>query len=149
MGVTLTRFSDPRQINEMKATLLDAMRGDQAWQLAQTELSCRAYCGPQADEELMAVKVRLEWTKGNPGVTQTLFPYKSLAVRYEETSEDIWCLEYQDQWAEGEIPISGEGWVFFKIRKGSQPVLYFSPLLVVYGPQGYELGGGYFLLPRP
>ncbi len=50
---------------------------------------------------------------------------------------------------EGYPPLAGEAWVFFLIRSGTQPVLYFHPNLIIHEQHGDRTGGAFFSLTPP
>jgi hypothetical protein len=151
IGVMLTRTSDPSKQVTMNATLLEFVRDAEAEKLAQSLSACGMFpCEPlSADEEFLGVKVRLEVIDGDINKKYTIYPYWSLTLRYDEAGKDTWSVYPFQDWGAGYIPVAGEGWVFYKIRKGSQPLLYFHPHLIVTEQIGIRTEGGYYSLTNP
>ena len=80
-----------------------------------------------------------------------LFSKEHLTLRYEGAGSDIWSVWPAHDWdfTEGYVPIEGEGWVIFKIREGSEPLLYFQPFLIAAEQFGLRTSGVYFDLRKP
>lgn len=151
VGVMLTRTSDPSKHITMTATLLEFIRDAEAEKLAQSLSACGMFpCKPlSADEEFLGVKVRLEIIDGDINEKYPIYPYWSLTLRYDEAGKDTWSVNPFQDWGEGYIPVAGEGWVFYRIRKASQPLLYFHPFLIVTEQLGVRTKGGYYSLTNP
>lgn len=154
IGTTITRQSDPSGAAIMSATLLEVQRGEAAKELAYSKLDCGyggasaeySVCHLLSDQEFIATRVRLEWIDGDKNEVESIYPYWSLTLRYDDAGSDVWSQNDLDLWAEGYVPLSGEDWVFFKVRIGSNPVLYFHPLLIVTETIGIRTHGAYFSL---
>jgi hypothetical protein len=156
IGDTLTYSDAPAEFYRMSLTLLDLVRGKDASVLVRTEGDCGYFgagsqyspCYLLEKQELIVVKVRIDWFGGDKNKENTLYPYWSLTLRYENGGSDIWSMDPVLIWDKGYIPLKGEGWVFFKIREGSQPRLYFQPMLMVGEGFGFRTQGGYFMLEK-
>jgi hypothetical protein len=147
MGVTIIRRTDLNG-EEMAATVLEVRRGDNANNLAKTELDW-SYNTPIQGQEYIAIKVKLDVLEADPNAVFTIYTYWSLTLRYSDGGNDIWGIGFSERLAEGYPPLSGTGWVFFKIKKDSSPLLYFQPKLSVLETFGYRTSGAYFSLEQP
>ena len=108
------------------------------------------YDEPIAGQEYVAVKARLDYLETrNPEEVQDINPFWNLTLRFEKDGDDIYGVNIVDHWVEGYVPISGEGWLFFLVREGSRPYLYFHPMLVALEAAGVRTGGAYFSLDTP
>ena len=134
----------------MRATLLEVVRAEEADLLAQKEMSWYMYEPPKNGQEYIAVHVSLERVEGDPNEFESLYGYWSFTIRYSETGPDTWTADIGGgPWAEGYIPVEGNGWLFFLIREGSEPLLYFHPNLIIVETFGIRTGGGFFSLDIP
>jgi hypothetical protein len=147
MGVTIIRRKDLTG-EEMAATVLEVRRGDNANNLAKTELYF-CFDTPIQGQEYIAIKVKLDVLKADPNEVFTIYTTFSLTLRYSDGGNDIWGNDCFEKLAEGYPPFSGTGWVFFKIKKDSKPLLYFQPQLMSLEQFGYRTSGAYFSLEQP
>jgi hypothetical protein len=148
VGSTVIRSSDEGVKEEAKMdlefTLLEVKRGNSADQLARSELAWLTYQPLIENQEYLAVKVQLDLPGGDPNREYRLNTSFHMTLRYEESGSDIWSVEFSNTIAEGYPPLSGSSWVFFLIREGSQPMLYFQPHLIISENFGYRDSGAYF-----
>jgi len=153
IGITMERRSDEGVKIEARETialtLLDVLRGDEANQLAKSEVGRFTYQPPIEGQEYIATKLFFDVVDANPNKIFTIRPFWSLTLRYEEGGSDITSVESLKILGEGYPPISGEGWVFFLVRKDTQPLLYFQPNLIVFEQFGFRTSGAYFSLEQP
>lgn len=131
----------------MDCLLLQVERGDKALDLAKSQ---RVYSNnfPLLEEqEYLAVNVKLNLISSSDETqVKTLYPYWHLTLRYDASGGDTWSEDFVAKFAEGYVPIEGEGWVFFLIKKGSNPYLYFSPGLIATEQVGIRDRGAFFKL---
>lgn len=155
IGDSLTYGIVPKNEDIFKVTLLEVVRGDEAVEVVKSEANC-GYFGIQSDystcrliegQEYLGVKVLYEFISGDMNIKQIMYPYWSFTLRYEDAGQDVWSMD-DPLWAEGYLPLSKEGWIFFKIRRDSQPFLYFQPLLMINEQFGARTQGGYFSLKQ-
>lgn len=134
-------------LEEMQLTLLDVKTGEEANLLAQQTLDYFSYQQPIDGQEYLAVYIKLKiiWYTDKNDV-QTVAPYWDLTLRYEEEGNDLWSVDEILHLAQGYPPIEGEGWVFFLIRTGSTPKLYFQPSLLITEQFGIRNSGVYYSL---
>lgn len=131
---------------EMSATVLEVRRGDSAYYLAKSQLySCSA---PVQRQEYIAIRVRIDVLEAEDPNVVAFYSDWNLTLRYSNGGNDIWPEEDNRKFAEGYPPFSGTGWVFFKIKIDSKPLLYFQPYLKFLGPF-YRTSGAYFSLEQP
>lgn len=128
-------------------TLLDVKVGEEANLLAKEHFGWIYYDEPIEGQEYLAVYVRQKilYSFDNNEV-ETIYAYWNLTLRYEDGGRDIWSVDVLQKLAEGYPPIEGEGWVFFLIRTGSEPKLYFQPRLMISEQLGYRTLGVYYQL---
>ena len=131
----------------MRATLLEAVRGEEADDLARSQLRRYSYQEPIRGQEYMAVKVRLEVLEYEDPNVQILYPHWHLTLRHSESGGDIWSVDPLVKWQEGYVPLRGEGWVFFLVKEDSHPHLYVHPYLLITEQLGIRTGGVFFSLP--
>lgn len=130
----------------MNLTLTDLAIGEEANTLAKSHLGW-SYKQPIEDQEYLAIYVKIKFTdEKNSNETTTLYSYFSLTLRYDNNGSDIWSEDFVKKLGEGYPPIEGEGWVFYLIRKGSKPMLYFQPNLISLETIGVRNVGVYFKL---
>lgn len=132
---------------EFKFELLEVKFGDDAKQQAKQNLNWVTYQEPIENQEYFAIrgKLYLLWSGDNNQV-EVIYPYFHFTLRYEEGGKDIWCMDYTDKVAEGYPPIEGEFWIYFLIRSGTEPYLYFQPNLIASEHLGIRTFGAYFRL---
>ncbi len=128
-------------------TLIDVKIGDEAKLLAQQNLDWINYEEPIDEQEYLAVYVRLKLLNSKENLeVETIYPFWDLTLRYSEGGDDIWSVYPAETLNQGYPPIEGEGWVFYLIREGQIPHLYFQPDLMVGEQLGVRLHGAYFNL---
>gem|GEM_PF-6611418 len=133
--------------HNLSATLLDVQRGDAAKQLAQQYMSWFQYVEPIEGQEYLAIYIRMELLETqNPNEVQIIYPAWHLTLRYSPEDHDIWAYNIYNILAEGYVPISGEEWVFYLIRKNTKPSLYFQPFLQIDERFGFRTQGAFFKL---
>jgi len=126
--------------------LLDLATGEEANNLAKNHFDW-TYDEPSDDQEILAVYVKFQLTdENNPNEDTVIYPYWHLTLRYENGGRDIWSENYVERFDEGYPPLEGEGWIFYRIRKNSNPFLYFQPNLVILEGLGVTNVGAYFKL---
>lgn len=102
--------------------------GEKALALAKENGIYSQYTPLLDGQEYLAVNVILEQTFAeNENKEQPLYPYWNLTLRYEDGGDDIWSEDPISTYTYGYVPFKWEGWVFFRIREGSKPLLYFYP----------------------
>lgn len=140
-------YNDKNGLGEMSCKLLEVKSGKEANDLAQTELGWLTYVTPIEGQEYLAVRVKLNhiWYKDNNKV-ETIYSSWSLTLRYKDQGDDIWSVDLIDKITEGYPPIKGESWVFFLIRTGTKPYLYFQPDLMISEQTGNRISGVYYQL---
>lgn len=147
IGSTFTQ-PDVGNTTTVSCTVLDAVYGDEANKLEQTSPDHSMFSArPSADQEYVAVKVKLTLDAEDKYQKTTLLPLFQLALRYSQSGSDTMSKDLTP-WAEGYPPLEGEGWVFFLIKKGSSPLLYFQANLAAAEQFGYRTQGVYFAIPR-
>lgn len=145
MGMTVSRYDSPLKQIRMEATLLEVLRGVEAENLAKSHLFL--FEGPIQGQEYMAVKARIDFLESNkPEEAEFINPFWNFTLRFSEDGWDTYTENLTDDWSEGYVPFAGEGWIFFKVKEGSEPYLYFHPWLVVVEAVGVRTGGAYFSL---
>jgi hypothetical protein len=154
IGVTVTQKTEegvkPGLAFSMSASVIDVKRGDEADQLARTNLGWPTYTQPIEGQEYIAVKIQLDQLDGDPNETYSIYPYWNLTLRFEEDGEDTWSENGYDTFSKDSYPpLSWSGWVFWLIKKGSTPLLYFQPDLIISEQFGYRTSGAYLLLEKP
>ena len=153
IGITMERRSDEGVKIEAREsialTLLDVLRGDEANQLAKSEVDMFSIRDPIEGQEYIAIKLFFDVVDANPNKIAMIVPFWALTLRYEKGGSDIWSVDAIKRLGEGYPPISGEGWVFFLIRKDTQPLLYFQPHLALSELLGFRTSGAYFSLEQP
>jgi hypothetical protein len=131
----------------MDCTLLEIVTGDDALKIAKQERVWSPYDPLVEGQEYLALRLRLKLQIAkNENVVETLYPYWSTTLRYENNGVDIWSADFTKIFAEGYPPIEGENWVIFKYKSGTKPFLYFSPYLAVSEQVGIRNTGAYFKL---
>lgn len=132
---------------EMECTLVEYAAGERALNIAIENGDYSSYSPLIEGQEYLAVYVKLKLIEvKDPNNLEILYPYWSLTLRYQEEGDDLWSEDYVKQFAQGYVPIEGEGWVFFRIKQGSKPFLYFSPFLIVTEQVNVRNTGVYFRL---
>lgn len=138
---------DPNLLGEMECTLLEVVNGKEALDLAKKEGKYSVYDPLLEGQEYLGVRVRIKQiSSSDPNNVQTIYPYWHLTLRDENEGPDVWSEAFVDIFAQGYVPIEGEGWVLFKIKEGSTPYLYFSPWLMQSEQVGIRDTGAYFQL---
>ena len=129
----------------MELELKDMKREEEAKKLAKKYLDWGTYIEPANDQEYLCVYVRIKIVEtDHMNETETIYPYWSLTLRYTNAGNDVWSSNPIAKFGEGYPPLEGEGWVFFLIRKNSEPFLYFQPYLMMSEQVGYRKSGAYF-----
>jgi len=146
IGSTFTQ-PDVGNTTKVSCTVLDAVYGDEANKLAQASSNILLYRSPPADQEYVAVKAKFTLDAEDQYQKTALYPMFQLALRYPQSSSETKA-EVHEPWAEGYPPLEGEGWVFFLIKKGSSPLLYFQANLAAAEQFGYRTQGVFFAIPR-
>ena len=145
IGMTVSRYGSSVSLSKLEATLLEVLRGEEAENLARSHLFF--FSKPFQGQEYLAVKARLDFIDVlEPENAESIYPTWTFTLRYSENGSDTYAENVADLWAEGYVPFSGEGWVFFLVKEGSEPYLYFHPLLTVVKQFGVTTGGAYFIL---
>lgn len=133
----------------MEYTLFEVKTGEEANTFATQKLDWLTYEEPIDGQEYLAVRGKMKYTDlEDMNKVQTLYPYWSLTLRYDENGPDTWSVDVVEKFAEGYPPVEGEGWTFFLIRQGSKPYLYFQPELFIALSAGadFRTWGAYFKL---
>lgn len=131
----------------MAATVLEVARGTEAKALAKKNLGWLDYKEPIEGQEYLAIRVKLEIVEDTPTDVDDIYPYWHLTLRYSEGGKDTWATQMAlTDWAEGYPPIEAEGWDFFLVREGSEPLLYFQPNLMIAEQVGVREEGSYISL---
>ncbi len=149
IGVIVTRVEEILKEKTLAVTVLEVRKGNDANKLAKSTLDWLTYETPIEGQEYIAIKAKMEVLKAPANEVYTLYTYWHLTLRYEEDGDDIWPVDVTAIIAKGYPPIKGEAWIFFLIRKGSQPFLYFQPDLIIDEQHGYRTSGAYFDLSQP
>jgi hypothetical protein len=127
-------------------TLTDLAVGEEANALAKSHFGW-SYNEPIDDQEILAVYVKFQLSdENNPNEDTIISPYWHLTLRYENGGRDIWSENVAEWFDEGYPPLEGEGWIYYRIRKDSKPMLYFQPNLIILEPLGVTNVGAYFKL---
>lgn len=114
IGETVSRYESSERNHFMTATLLDVVRGEEANNLARSEIDWVWYEAPINGQEYLGVKVKLVYLRNDhPNQVEKINPWRHLTLRYSEDGNDIAAHEFTDVWTEGYVPIEAEGWVFF------------------------------------
>lgn len=154
LGTGITVSNEPLKNLQMSATVLEVLRGSEANELAKSVsymIDKDGYVGPRdliENQEYFAVKVKLVLESGPLNETYPLYSGMHFSLRYEEAGNDIWCDNVTDILHEGYPPLEGEGWLFFRIREGTEPLLYFQPELMVSEVVGFRTHGAYLALTQ-
>ena len=109
------------------ATVLDVKRGKEADAIARSEMGY-GYEGLIEDQEFISVLVEVEMMGGDKNKTEILFLDWHFSLRYREDGEDYepeYCT--CNRFAEDYPPLKGTGWIFFKVKVGTEPHLFFAP----------------------
>jgi len=144
---TIIRHEGITMIWKMSMTLLEVQKGENAKIVAMNNIPFFSYSNQVEGQEYIAIRVRLDLLEKKDGEfdIESLSSYGDITLRYEEEGEDIWPFDL-DLWVEGYVPLSAEGWVFFAIKEGSQPLIYFHPRLMTTERLGMRTGGAFFSL---
>ncbi|PKN85279.1 MAG: hypothetical protein CVU46_11660 [Chloroflexi bacterium HGW-Chloroflexi-8] len=136
-------------VEEVKAELLDIKVGEEARILANQKLKSWANQELIPGQEYLAilVKVTVLWCRDNNEVV-TIYPYWHFRLRYKDGGDDIDPVNLVEKFAEGYPPLEGEGWVFFLIKSGTKPYLYFQPNYLIYEKFDITNFGAYFKLMK-
>lgn len=98
-------------------------------------------------EECMGVRLRLSSVLRKRDQRQeTLYPYFHFTLRYQKDGRDIWSDSVIANFGSGYAPVSGEGWIYYRLQAGSHPYLYFQPNLIVEETFGWRSSGAYMSL---
>ena len=146
IGVTVTRSDELANEYQMSVTVLEVYRGAEADRLFKSQSTW--YKAPIAGQEYVAVRVRLEMFNGSPNKVFKIIPYTDLTIRYEPSGADIWLTNI-DIGNEGYLPLREDFWIFYLIREGSEPLLYFQPKLAAYEQLGHRTSGAFLALTQP
>lgn len=118
--------------------------------MAKSEGIWNNYWPPIEGQEFLAIRIRIEVLEAPKEEVFLVYPYWHLTLRYESGGNDTWGIHMpSEKWAEGYAPIEGGGWYFFVVRQGSDPLLYFQPMLMIHEQVGYRTSGAYFDLRSP
>lgn len=125
-------------------TLIDVKTDTEAQNLAKQELNWYVYKEPITDQEYLAIYGKIKILSMEDQYTvESIYPSWSLTLRYTESGMDTTPVD-SPLWNEGYPPIEGEGWLFYLIRAGSAPYLYFQPNLSVMEAFDIRDTGVYF-----
>jgi hypothetical protein len=113
IGRSITKSDEPGNRYRMVATLLEVYQGDEADALAKQELDWLSYQNPIEGQEYVAVRVNLVVVRGPTTEVVSLYSYWHFTLRYSETGNDIWSVDFTNMIQEGYPPLGGETWVFF------------------------------------
>lgn len=132
---------------DIQFTLLEILIGEDANQKAKESLDWLTYETPIEGQEYLAIRGTIKVIKsGDNNEVIPIYPYWSLTLRYSEDGQDTYSIDAFEIFNEGYPPVEGSGWVFFLIREGSTPYLYFQPDLVIVEQAGIRSHGAYFTL---
>lgn len=149
IGSSIALWDGPVKFNKFNVTLLDVQRGEAGKQVAQQNMEWYSYQEPIEGQEYLAVLVRIDYLETDtPNEVQSTNPYFHLTLRYSFDGDDIWASD-MSKLVEGYVPYSFESWVYFLIRKDTQPMLYFQPYLMVAEQYDFRTDGGFFNLTKP
>jgi len=129
---------------EIEFTLLGIKTGDEAQAQAKQTLNWYTFQTPIVGQEYIAIQGHLKFSKQNDNTVETIYPYWSLTLRYQDGGDDTWSINPVDITAQGYQPIEGTFWIFFLVKKDSQPLLYFQPNLMIMEQHGIRISGAYF-----
>ena len=129
IGSTITLWDYSHALSKYSLTLIDVQRDEAAKQLAQQFLSWYYYDEPIEGQEYIAIYVRMDYLETTrPNEVDNINPQLHLTLRYSLTdTTTVFSQDFVQHLAEGYVPLSGEGWVFYLVRKDTQPFLYFMP----------------------
>jgi hypothetical protein len=153
IGVTvIRRFSEGVKrgdVFSMSLSVMEIKRGAEANQLAKTNLEWWMYEQPIENQEYLAAKIELDQLDGDPNEISQIFPYWSVTVRYQEGGDDTWAVNlYSSVSKDSYPPLTWSGWLFWLIREGTDPYIYFQPNLLLYDMKGLgSKNSGAYILP--
>lgn len=125
------------------AFVIETLRGQEANGIAKSTLGW-IYSTPRDDQEYLGIKVHIKFQPDDPNEENSIYPYWHFTLRYQPLGPDTWSEDGVAKFAEGYMEIEGEGWIFFLIRKDSDPLLYFQPFLMMYEQYGIRDTGVFF-----
>jgi hypothetical protein len=130
--------------------LLQVVRGEDARLLAKEKTNWfYSFTEPIEGQEYIAVKGKMAYLQDiDQNSVYEIDAFWSLTLRYQLNGFDTWDANSytSDPWDKGYLPIEGEGWIFYLIQKGSIPVLFFEPDLMIFEQHGERSAGVYFQL---
>lgn len=132
---------------ELEFELLEFLIGEEAKALAKKELDWIAYEEPIDNQEYLAAHVILHqlWAEDDTEIV-TIYPSWHITLRYQDGGDDLQSVWPIYDVAEGYPPFEVDFWIFFRIREGSHPYIYFQPILITMEQFGYRNIGAYFEL---
>jgi len=98
-----------------------------------------------SEQEYIAIRVHLQVESADPNQVFSLYPAFSLTLRFDDAGGDIWT-ENLVSLMEGYPPLGGQFWMYYIVRIGSTPKLYFQPQLMVEEQIGIRTTGAYLNL---
>ncbi len=132
---------------KLEFTFQDVKFGNEALVLARNSLGY-GFQNPISGQEYVAIKGHLKFDNQNDtNKVADIYPDWSLTLRYTDGGDDTWTGELNNI-AEGYPPLEGDFWIYFLIREGSNPSLYFQPHLMIIEPLGHRTYGVYFEISR-
>ncbi len=148
IGTSVTRYDEPDRRYEIALTVLKVSRGKDAEQLAKTTLDADTFSPPPAGTEYLAVNVAFDVKRGPNSDSIPLYPNWHVTLRDRDAGEDNVCLNWRKRVTLADAPYHAETWLFFVVREGSQPLLYFQPYRM-FSSQEYRNSGAYLGLSSP
>ena len=135
---------DLSPIKEMaiSATVLEVRRGAAAMEIGRYG-SLMGFSPPVDGEDYVAVRISAEWLKGSRYEREKLFLDWHFALRFEDGTVVPPHVVPVEPIAEGYIPLSGEGWLLWRIRADSSPLLRCQPGQII---ETIESRGAYMAL---
>ena len=122
------RKDKDRSYREYEVTPLEIKLGEEARVLAKSELGWPDYQEPIEGQEYLAIYVKyLVTSEQDEFAVMSIYPCWDFFLRYEDGGSEIECVDIIQKFGESYPPVEEEGWIFFHIKKGSKPFLYFQP----------------------
>lgn len=148
LGTSAARYDERPSRAEIALTVLEVLRGAEAEQLAAESLAADVYASPTDEAEYLAVKVVIDIKDASNPDDLPLYPHWHVVLREEDAGEDIAVINWREEVTKAAPPYSAETWLFFIVRKDSQPLLYFQPYKI-YSSEELRNSGAYFSLTTP